>query len=190
MKRLLIIIIILLVIFGAAVYLAKNSAPVPTTILPSPTPYKLETLNSWGGISPGISTPQDLVALLGKPESTILNGATTKMLYSSGNPYWKNEVLVDQKSVVFIREYLFPPKERSYKKLTATMAETPVKLFGGEQDSGFFLMTYPTAGLAYFVNIPRDVTYEIWRFQPGVLKEILSRQEFQKYTLTPSAKME
>ena len=183
--------IIILLVFGITVFFVKRQrAEIDSGSGPSPSPYQLATLNSWEGVTPGKSGIKEIEILLGKPEKIIAYGETQKYIFPSTNQYWKNEVFLVNNAVVFIKERLFPPQEQSYIKIAKLTPGLPTRLFGPEHDSGFYLMTYPDSGIAYFVHEPKDTIYEVWRFQPASLRELLAKKEFEGYYISPIPKRE
>lgn len=191
MKRFFVIFIVALLVFAAVFFaVSREGGGSPLPVFPSPTPYGLETVNSFSGLVPGKSIESEVIALLGTPESVVNKGTYQTYMFPSNNVYWKNEISVSAQSVVFIRERLFPPAEQSFLALSRELQGEPIKLFGPEYDSGFFLFAYPALGVAYFVHVPKDLTYEVWRFKPATAKEMLLLPEFSGYGVSPPQKME
>lgn len=191
MRRLFIILPVCLLVFAIAFFAVRrgeNGLQLPGA--PSPTPYGLETVNSFEGLVPGKSNEAELLSRIGKPESVVNKGTYQTYIFPSNNLYWKNEISVFKQSVVFIKERLFPPAEQAFTVLSKRIQGVPIKLFGPEHDSGFFLYAYPASGVAYFVHAPKDLTYEVWRFEPTTAKDMLLMPEFAGYGVTPSNKME
>ena len=191
MKKSLVFIVILALIAGLTAFFYTRSGGQPQTNLSTtPTPYNLSTLNMWNGISPGKSSTQDLVTNLKEASPGAQNGNVTTYSYPSTNQYWKNEVDVENDTVVFIRERIFPPTETSFKILTAKIAEKPTPLYGPDHQSGTLLYLYPANGVAYMANSIQDTVYQIWRFPSTTTQGFLSMPQSSGYGLAPTGQPE
>lgn len=189
-NRLIILALLVLIVAAAAFIYTRSSAPPAPAGAPTPTPYSLPTVNSWGGITPGTSTADDLVAKLGPATATTQNGTVTTYSYPSTNQYWKNEVDVASGRVVFVRERIFPPTNTSLKSLTAQLKESPVKLFGPDHASGTYLFVYPQEGIAYLANSFQDTVYQVWRFSTTSIDGFLSLPQASGYSTAPTGQPE
>jgi hypothetical protein len=184
-----IILIFILVTAGVIIYtLSQETAPAQ--ISPSPTPYALDSVNSWNELSPGASKEQDITAKLGAPLSVVKTPNGDVYSYPSTNKYWKNEVTVKGNTVLFIIERLFPPANVSLKSLSSSFSTQPTKLYGPDFEGGTFLLVYPKDGIAFLANTSQDTVYQKWYFQPTTLSGFLSLPQANFYSITPKPEME
>jgi hypothetical protein len=157
---------------------------------PSPTPYSLQTLNTWNDLTPGSSTLQDVTVKLGQPTAVQDDGKTKTLLYPSLNPYWKNEVILSGDAVSFIRERIFPPSEVSLKTLSAPFSEQPTQLYGPDFEGGTYLFVYPRSGIGFQANSSQDTVYQIWRFPPTTLQGFLALPQASDFGIAPKPETE
>ena len=191
MKSKLLIILAIGAFVIAALFIMKKLTPKEVVVVkPSPTPYSLPTVNNWNGVVPGVSTMQDATTKMGLPISTQTNGSQQTILYHSNNPYWNNEITSNNQTITFIREYVFPPDEVSYKKLSVNIYIKPTVLYNSDYSGGLVLYTYPSLGLAYKTNVESNTVYEIWRFAPTSLQDFLSLPQASGYSTQPVANPE
>lgn len=184
MKKPLLFIGILALIVGVVAFFYTQSGKFfpPTT---GPAPREEPAINMWKGISPGVSTTENLATVVGNPESSTQNGATIIYSYPSANQYWKDEVDTQNNAVVFIRERIFSPSDTSLKSLTAKIKEEPTRLYGADHQSGTLLYAFPQSGVAYLANSFQDTVYQVWYFPPTTVETLLSLPQMTGYNLAP-----
>lgn len=188
-KTFLVLILFATVALTAFIY-TRLSTGKPTQITPTPTPYSLGTVTPWRDIEPGASTGEDVIKKLGGPVSSIETGEGTVYYYPTTNQYWKNEVVVKNNAVTFVRERLFPPAVTSLKTLTAKYEEKPTQLFGPDFEGGIFLFVYPTRGIGYIASPSQNTVYQVWYFPPSALSNLLALPQFKGYGPTPKPEQE
>ncbi len=183
MKRLLFIgfIMVLAVATVTALFVGRlRPSPRP---MPSPTPTT--TFNAWRGVSPGVTSVNELTSLFGPPTSTTQGGDQKTIFYPSTNQYWKNEIEATKEVVTFMKERLFDPLERSLAVVSSEIPGQPIVLYGPDFESGYLLYAYPESGIAFYAQEDRKIVYEIWRFAPTSLRGFLSLPAASRYGLSP-----
>lgn len=181
MRRPVFFVLIFLVIFGIIGFFWGRTRPQPAPVFPP----KTQGFNSWRGITPGDSTVEDISSLLGPPLSATKSGTQTLFFYPSSNQYWKNEVAAAQQKVVFLRERIFPPSEISLTSLSVKIRGQPILLYGPDFQSGITLFVYPPEGIAFYASADTDTVFEVWRFSPTTVSDLLALPQFSGYALSP-----
>ena len=97
---------------------------------------------------------------------------------------------VENNTVTFIRERIFPPANVSLKSLTSALKEPAVKLYGPDHQSGVYLFAYPQEGVAYLANFFRDTVYQVWRFPGTTMVGFLSLPQTTGYGAAPTGQPE
>lgn len=189
-KRFLLILIISVIVALLAALFAQKGIKPPIMVVPTPSPYALDTLTRWKDVVPGASSLEDVKKSLGSALSSENTTVGTVYYYPSDNQYWKNEVTVANSVVSFVALRIFPPADRSLKKLTETITEKPAQLYGPDTESGFYLFVYPETGVAFLANSSKDVVYQIWRFPPTTLEGFLRLPQAARYGLKPQPEQE
>lgn len=185
MKRFLFIGVLVVAVVAVAAFFASRR-----TQAPPPAPAPTTTFNTWRGVTPGATSVNELTSLFGPPVSTAQNGEQKTLLYPSANQYWKNEIAAANGTVVFMRERLFSPTERSLEVLSGNISEKSTILYGPDFESGYVLYVYPEMGIAFYANASRKLVYEVWRFVPMTLRDFLSRPEASGFGLSPQREPE
>lgn len=184
---------LLIIIFSAvalAAYIASRTQQETVLTPSSPASSTSGTINAWNGLIPGISTDTDMKTGLGESSGIVQTVRGAIYSYPSTNQYWKNEVTVSEKVVVFIRERIFPPSNTSLKDFRNKFSEPPIVLYGPDHMSGTYLYSYTTKGVALLANEYQNTIYQVWRFSPVSINEFLALPQLDGYATSPIGKPE
>jgi len=180
MKRrrwLIIIALFVAVLVGSGLWLALRP-PAKTEEAPTAAAGPA----SWRGVVPGLTSPEQVFALLGQPAATSVEPSGTTYFFSSANQYWKNEVRAREATVAFVKEYVFPPADTSLLSTIRRFNVSPTRLFGPDSVAGRDLFVSPERGVALFANGEKDKLYEVWYFPPVSLEQFLQFPEASGYS--------
>jgi len=149
---------ILSVIWLASLKGNKKSGPLPT-IIGAP-------VESFKGITPGLSNKAEVIQTLGEPIKTTDLGQQTKLDYPSNKPTRNSEVYLQDQTAVFVKEIVSSKDKKKPSDLTKKFGEPKYFLFGPASTSGLNLYVFPDRGIAFVANIEADYLFEIWYFPP------------------------
>ena len=136
------------------------------------------------GIRVGLTTPVDLVALLGDPVGTKNEKGQSILMYPTKNKYWNNEYFFQNNTLVFVRERIFPLSKDSYVKRVAPVNGSPTILYGPDARSGILLYVFPNKGVSFLANKDTGFVYEAWTHPQETINNLLTLPQFQKYSLS------
>lgn len=133
-------------------------------------------------ITPGTSTENDLVALLGEPKDKTDTSTGTVYKYSSNSEVRTNDFLITNGTVSLIKEIVTTAKEKSLQDINTKYGTATYTLYGQDAVSGFNLYVIPDKGIAYVANLINNTLLEIWYFKPTTYQNFVSlyAQDYQK----------
>lgn len=167
------IVVTLLIIAIAASWVIVSSRQQSLTPTPSP-------VNVWGGITPGISTLEELNDSLGEP----VNITGNKYEYGSKNPNINNEAVVDNNTVLLLKRITVIEEQLSINDLLSKYGTGYITLYGQRSQAGDNLYVYLSKGVAFLGNPIDDSVSEIWYFVPRPSIESFITEYAQDYSLT------
>ena len=121
---------------------------------------------SYKSISPGISTKEEVIDMLGEPKKEEENNSKTRLEYISETLARNHEVITENETVVFIKEIITINENRSTKEITDKYGNTEYILYGQHSAVDIYLYIYPEAGIAYEGDPADGTIIEIWYFEP------------------------
>lgn len=159
---------ILLIIFAVAavvVIVVSFFLPTKSEQVPSPVPFTPGA--TYRGLTPGVSTSEDVSKVLGTPIDTNQQGEQTVNSYKSTSPTRNHTADFLNNRLSFFKEIVsIYDKSIDVKEFEKTYGEPPYTLYGEASYGGFNLYAYPEKGVAYIGNRDGNVITEIWYFPP------------------------
>lgn len=156
-----IIIVILLIALIQTIASNRKQSPQTDTEVPAPI---------WNNLQPGNSTFDDVVNVLGTPESQDGNVG----FFKSKSPS-RNHVIATQDGKVSVIRRVNLLEEESMDSLIKEYGEGNITLYGPASDFGYYLFAYPQKGIAFLANPVARNVLEIWYFQPTTLQRFMSQ---------------
>lgn len=147
------------------VFLPKVVNTTQTTPLPKTESFK--------GIVPGVTTPEDLNKILGQPDSTLSNLSENTLAYprEGGGPSHLARVGNDNKVEFFKQQAL----EGNLSTYVEKYGKHEGEYYGDLQESGLKVYVWATKGIAVLASVNNGYLFEVWYFKPISLTEFLSR---------------
>jgi len=134
----------------------------------------------WNNIQPGITTIDEFTKALGEPVSTKTSGSQTEHGYTSTYPSFPNQVVTENKTVKYVREWVPITPPTLITKYTQILGEP--EYTSSAIDEGFILYAYPSKGIAIDFH---EITGEVWHilhFQKTSIQQFI--QEYQQFLST------
>lgn len=162
------IIILLLGLFlvAAGIYLLsqKKKAPLPVS---APGPQQA----TWNGLVPGISSKEEAIQKLGKPEAEV----GTLLEFDSSSPTRNHLVSLDGNTVSLIKEVVSSKDAVKISDLTSKYGAAPDVLYGPDAENGYYLFVYAQSGIAYLGNPASENLLEVWYFPATTFEDFIVR---------------
>lgn len=130
--------------------------------VPTPKSTPLPSAQEWNGITPGVSTQQDVINQLGQPRSE----SSGILLYESKSPTRDNQVVIQNGTAVLIKEIVAFTENRTIDEITSKYGTADNVLYGDGAVNGNYLFVYLSKGIAYLGNPDTKSLQEIWYFPP------------------------
>jgi hypothetical protein len=157
------ILCIISIVFIVALVSKNNSLPQPTT--------SASITASWNGLTPGVSSQEDVTNKLGKPK--VVDGNTFS--FNSQNPNNDNQVVFEKGTANFFKEYVVPSEKRTSDEITSKYGVAQNILYGPDSVNGFYLFVYPSNGIAYIGSPNTKDVLEIWYFKPTTIDDFINQ---------------
>jgi len=142
--------------------------------------------NSWKGITPNISTKNELEKNLGQPINLEKKEEQTILYYPSENEDWPAEIYVSNKNnKVELIKNLNPFSNENYQYFINKFGPPNKELFGPHQGAGFSVFVFLDKGVAIVSNPESGIVLEVWYFSPTTLENFL-KFFGKELTLTPT----
>lgn len=134
-------------------------------------PAKQVYENTWNGITPGVSSLNDLNRF-GEPVSTEQRDGSTVFRYKSDVEALKHEVYSQGDKVGLVKEQVWGKENLEDYKTRYGLPEG--EYFGDYSESNYKFYAYPSKGLAVIAHIEDGFVLEKWYFPPMALQEFLT----------------
>jgi hypothetical protein len=159
---------LLLIVLGvAALVVVVISFFIPTKTQQEPSPSPFEPGATYRGLTPGVSTSEDVSKVLGTPVETSQQGNETVNSYKSTSPARDHTADFLDNRLSFFKEIVSTyDKSVDVKSFEKKYGDPPYTLYGEASYGGFNLYAYPEKGVAYIGNRDGNVITEIWYFPP------------------------
>jgi len=162
------IFLILLVLVGVWIFYQSQKGSKVTTKPP-------EQAVSYKSLTPGKSNLDQLEKEFGEPLETKEDGTKKTLDFQSSSKVRPNQAIVEDETVVFIKEIVTKTDEKSVKNITGVYGDPNFVLYDqSSPNSSFSLYVYPDRGLA-FIGHPSGTLLEIWYFPPTTLDDFIQR---------------
>jgi hypothetical protein len=162
---------VLLVFLTAVVYIVSILIKSPKTT-PVPTPVSSKT-STFGTLTPGISTIDQVNEGLGKPVNTIATDSQTVSEYASTSKHRFHQVTFTNGVATLIKEIVSTTDDVKSDYITKDYGDAPYLLYNNEPNNYFNLYVYPQNGIAYLGHADGTVL-EIWYFQPTTIDTFIN----------------
>jgi hypothetical protein len=167
-KRLVLILLVGLSIISILFIFTSTNKKEP--VLPAATP-STSGIASWGKLTPGTSSQQDVIDVLGKPKNT--EGDT--LSFKSASSTRDTVVVIKNGTAELLKEVVSYSEKRNTEEITSKYGVAPNILYGQYSVNGDYLFVYPTNGIAYLGNPVTGSLMEIWYFVPVDINTFLSK---------------
>lgn len=131
----------------------------------------------WNNVEPGVTTIDQLKTNLGEPISTKTNGNQTEYGFTSTYPSFPNEVVTENKTVKFVREWVSINPPTLITTYTSTLGDPEYTT--NAIDEGFILYAYPSKGIAIDFHNTTGEVYHILHFQRISIQQFI--QDYGKF---------
>ncbi len=154
------LIILAIILIAASAIIELIDQPVTTTLI--------ESKQNFQTLQPGDSTHQNIIDILGAPNSTYQQGDYTIYAYPSSTSYYTPDLLYTLNNVLVLKELFFTPLQYDYSLATLEQqyGQPDIILFTpyneGDQSKVY---VYSNRGLAAYLNKNNQV-YKIQQFSP------------------------
>lgn len=122
--------------------------------------------NSWGEITPGYSTTDQVIKKLGQPKKVVQTPQGTELSFESSFPAIPNKVIADRAGkIVFIKEFLLYDENHLLEQYVEKYGQPGLvlnDLEGGSLKAHVFLKQ----GLVIMAHIADNSVQEKWYFPP------------------------
>jgi len=160
---------ITLVLIGIVFYIVNLFIKSPSSNI-SPTP--IAKIASYGSLTPGVSSQNQVNASLGKPvdTKTINNQIVSDYKSTSQNRF--HQVTFTNGVATLIKEVVTSTDSIKSDLVTSTYGVAPYLLYNENTNNAFNLYVYPASGVAYLGHTDGTVL-EIWYFQPTTIDDFI-----------------
>ncbi len=121
-------------------------------------------------LTPGKSSPDDIVKTLGNAINEKQDGNNTVLEYKSNNPNFNNQFLITSNTLVFVKQIVTMDEKITISDINQKYGNYTNVLYGPSSVNGFDLYIYPDKGIAYIGHQRADIVLEIWYFPPTDIK--------------------
>lgn len=142
---------------------------------------------AWNGLSPGVSTKNDVLTSLGNPKEMKKEGNIESLLYSSASEFRPHEVQISQGTARLIKEQVVESREGAINEFIRKYGKPEAIIYGHH---GFIAPAHfwGSKGVIAFAGTTDGVLVEIWYFQPQTLSSFL--EQFPNFTTEPAQRHE
>ena len=137
---------------------------------------------AWNGLSPGISTKNDVLSNLGSPLEVKTEGNTESLLYSSSNEFRPHELQISQGTTQLIKEQIVNSKAGDLDEFIRKYGR-PESIIYGQHGTFAPAHFWGQHGLLVFAGTNDGVVIEIWYFPAQTISTFL--QKFPNFTTEP-----
>lgn len=130
---------------------------------------------NYNSIVPGKSTEEDVVDKFGDPANKSTNYSQTTLDYNSNNPNFRNQFLVNNNKVDFIKQIVATKDNIHVKDITEKYGTPRYILYGPGSVGGFDLYVYPDKGIAFIGELDSGIILEIWYFKATTISDFVSK---------------
>jgi hypothetical protein len=184
MKKILLIIkkywFLPLISLAAIAYIANLLIKSSTPANPL-TPSSQEA--SFGSITPGIATQNDVNKILGMPLKTTQQQGQTINEYKSSVNLLPHTAYFTNNTLTVFKEIVSSVDKKDSSSITNIYGVAPNVLYSKSPNSSFNLYVYPSNGLAYIGHVDGTLL-ETWYFQPTTIENFMSKLA-PDYLLSP-----
>ena len=153
------------VFFFIFIFLVVAIAQIMRILTPPSVPTQE---NTWGGITPGHSSLNSVVDILGEPiGSTIVNGQTT-LEYSSSYKTLPNQVIINPNTqrVAFIKEYVAYKENQQLNDYINKLGEYDFALTDKLSGDSSLAYVFLTKGVVILAHKKTGLVEQKWYFEP------------------------
>lgn len=147
-----------------------------STIIRIMTPAEIPIQdNSWGGITPGYSTIDQVVAQLGEPidQENTVDGK--RNYFKSDYPTLPNQVVSNSEGIVkFIKRYVSYDTEHTINQYVNKYGSADLELIDQETGDSFNAYVFLDQGIVVIAHIFDGTVNQIWYFEPTSKESFLS----------------
>lgn len=154
-----VIISIICLLFLLYIVFIKNQS----SVLNIPGSVEKSTYND---LIPGKSTQTEVINKLGNPVNKTNNNNQTILEYTSNNPNFNNQIMVDSGIFEAAKQIVTSKDNISITDLNQKYGNYENVLYKSSSYDGFNLYIYPQKGVAYIGSQPSGIVLEIWYFKP------------------------
>lgn len=161
-----------LLILTSAFYFVNLSIKGPPETNPNVSQAPIVKVATFGTLTPGSSTANDVAKVLGSPIDTKTTDGTTTNQYKSTNQYRFHVVTFANGVAILIKKVVNSGDNITSDPIRSTYGVAPNLLYNKLNNNPFNLFVYPAAGIAYLGH--EDGTMlEIWYFQPTTIDDFI-----------------
>ena len=137
------------------------------------TPKPANDFVCYKGITPGQTKKADVVALLGDPTRTELDGSNEILLYPSPHPMQFNTIVFQDQIVVLIDVIMGDEDALAFSEIKVLYGE-PGQITYTNYIQGSMVYIYPDKGQAFIADENADIVYTKQCFLPMSLEDYLN----------------
>ena len=162
-------------VFKSPIYLAGLSLFIAAIIAISIYPKKQLEKFSWNGLTPGVSTIDDVNRQLGNPTETIVDGDNTLLKYKSkNNEFRKDTAVINNNNLVVVKEEVIGKEKGNLKDYTKRYGQANFSGYGDYYEAGFTTYVFSNVGLAVIASPVDGTILQLWHFKPMMIEEFKS----------------
>lgn len=143
--------------------------PAPQRVVSQATP--LPSAPSWNGVLPGKTTVDQILSLVGKPESEESQNGRTELEIKRNGDGPPHSIITQGNTVKLVKDRVLTGNLDTFKE---KYGEPENQYWGEHQKVGFKTYVWTKNGIAVVAHNLDGAVFEVWYFEPTTLENFLS----------------
>lgn len=167
-KKVVIVTLLVVIIIAGVVFLLKSRS------MTKQESKNQETTFNYKSITPGSTTKEDVISILGDPLNQSQNESLTTYEFTSLVEARPHEATFEDDELLLFKETV--NLNKTAKDIKDKYGEATNMLYRSAVAGGFALYIYPNQGVAYLGDTSgKNIVTEIWYFKPTTIEEFKAK---------------